>query len=40
MKFDELDQQMRVFETSHDFCVLPGTFRLRTAFTWTIKSAD
>jgi len=24
MKFDELDQQMRVFETAHDYCVLPG----------------
>jgi tRNA(His) guanylyltransferase len=24
MKFDELDQQMRVFETAHDLCVLPG----------------
>jgi tRNA(His) guanylyltransferase len=23
MKFDELDQQMRVFETIHDHCVLP-----------------
>ncbi len=24
MKFDELDQKMRVFETAHDLCVLPG----------------
>ncbi len=24
MKFDELDQRMRVFETAHDLCVLPG----------------
>ena len=24
MKFDELDSRMRVFETSHDLCVLPG----------------
>ena len=24
MKFDELDQKMRVFETSADLCVLPG----------------
>jgi len=24
MKFDELDKRMRVFETSHDYCVLPG----------------
>ena len=24
MKFDELDAKMRVFETAHDFCVLPG----------------
>jgi tRNA(His) guanylyltransferase len=24
MKFDELDAQMRVFETAHDACVLPG----------------
>lgn len=26
MKFDELDDRMRVFETAHDFCVLPGIF--------------
>jgi tRNA(His) 5'-end guanylyltransferase len=26
MKFDELDAQMRVFETSSDHCVLPGIF--------------
>lgn len=26
MKFDELDQQMRVFETAADYCVLPGVF--------------
>ena len=26
MKFDELDEKMRVFETSHDQCVLPGLF--------------
>lgn len=24
MTFDELDQKMRVFETAHDHCVLPG----------------
>jgi tRNA(His) 5'-end guanylyltransferase len=24
--FDELDQKMRVFETAHDHCVLPGLF--------------
>ncbi len=24
MKFNELDQRMRVFETAHDHCVLPG----------------
>jgi tRNA(His) guanylyltransferase len=24
MKFDDLDEKMRVFETAHDFCVLPG----------------
>jgi len=24
MKFDDLDQRMRVFETAHDHCVLPG----------------
>jgi tRNA(His) 5'-end guanylyltransferase len=24
MKFDELDVQMRIFETAHDACVLPG----------------
>jgi tRNA(His) 5'-end guanylyltransferase len=26
MTFDELDQKMRVFETAHDHCVLPGLF--------------
>lgn len=26
MKFDELDARMRLFETSHDHCVLPGIF--------------
>lgn len=24
MKFDDLDSRMRIFETAHDFCVLPG----------------
>lgn len=24
MKFDDLDQKMRVYETAHDLCVLPG----------------
>lgn len=26
MKFDELDAKMRVYETAHDHCVLPGIF--------------
>ena len=26
MKFDELDTLMRVFETAHDHCVLPGMY--------------
>ncbi len=26
MKFDELDARLRVFETAHDLCVLPGLF--------------
>lgn len=26
MKFTELDQKMRVFETAHDFCVLPNMY--------------
>lgn len=26
MKFDELDSRMRVFETAHDHCVLPGIY--------------
>jgi tRNA(His) guanylyltransferase len=26
MNFDELDTKMRVFETAHDFCVLPQMF--------------
>ena len=24
MKFDDLDAKMRVFETAHDYCVLPS----------------
>ncbi len=26
MKFDELDQKMRVYETAHDLCVLPNIY--------------
>ena len=26
MKFDDLDKKMRVFETSHDLCVLPEVY--------------
>lgn len=26
MKFDELDGRMRIFETAHDHCVLPGIY--------------
>lgn len=26
MKFDDLDKKMRLFETAHDLCVLPGIF--------------
>lgn len=26
MKFDELDRMMRVYETAHDYCVLPGIY--------------
>lgn len=26
MKFDDLDRKMRVFETAHDVCVLPGMY--------------
>ena len=26
MKFNDLDKRMRVFETAHDPCVLPGLF--------------
>lgn len=26
MKFDDLDKEMRVFETAHDHCVLPGIY--------------
>lgn len=26
MKFDELDTRMRVYETAHDLCVLPGLY--------------
>src|SRR6266436_2880648 len=26
MKFDDLDQKMRVFETAHDLCALPGLY--------------
>ena len=28
MKFDELDEKMRVFETAHDYCVLPGVYMI------------
>jgi tRNA(His) 5'-end guanylyltransferase len=28
MKFDELDERMRVFETAHDLCVLPGLYMI------------
>lgn len=26
MKFDELDDKMRVYETAHDYCAVPGLF--------------
>jgi tRNA(His) 5'-end guanylyltransferase len=26
MKFDELDKKMRIFETAHDYCALPGMY--------------
>jgi tRNA(His) 5'-end guanylyltransferase len=26
MKYDDLDEKMRVFETAHDLCVLPGLY--------------
>ena len=26
MKFDELDKKLRIYETSHDFCVLPSIY--------------
>jgi tRNA(His) guanylyltransferase len=26
MKFDDLDQKMRIYETAHDLCVLPGMY--------------
>ena len=26
MNFDELDQRLRVFETAHDHCALPGLY--------------
>src|SRR5262245_55690687 len=26
MKFDELNEKMRIFETAHDHCVLPGVY--------------
>ena len=28
MKFDELDQKMRIFETAHDYCVLPELYMI------------
>jgi tRNA(His) 5'-end guanylyltransferase len=28
MKFDDLDQRMRVFETAADYCVLPGIYMI------------
>ncbi len=24
MKFDELDKKLRIYETAHDYCVIPG----------------
>ena len=26
MKFDELDQKLRIYETAHDLCVLPEMY--------------
>jgi tRNA(His) guanylyltransferase len=26
MKFDELDTKMRIYETAHDYCVVPGVY--------------
>jgi tRNA(His) guanylyltransferase len=26
MKFDELDKQMRIFETAHDYNIIPGIY--------------
>lgn len=26
MKFDELDKKLRVYETAHDLCILPGLY--------------
>jgi hypothetical protein len=26
MKFDELDEQLRIHETAHDYCVIPGIY--------------
>ena len=26
MRFEDLDKKMRIFETAHDHCVLPGVF--------------
>lgn len=28
MKFDELDTRMRVYETTHDLCVLAGLYMI------------
>jgi hypothetical protein len=28
MKFDELHAKIRIFETAHDYSVLPGFFRV------------
>lgn len=26
MKFDDLDKKLRIYETAHDICVLPGIY--------------
>ncbi len=26
MKFDELDKKLRIYETAHDYCVIPGVY--------------
>lgn len=39
MKFEDLDKKMRVFETAHDYCVLPTVDIVEDYFVWRQEDA-